>query len=65
MAEHYVKRVHSQMPTWPTVTLVAPVDLRLRARDDLEAAMQTAHRVLVPFSEFGSRSAAWLRLETS
>ena len=32
------------------VALVAPVNLRLRTRDDLEAAVQTAQRVLVPDS---------------
>ena len=35
------------------VALIAPVDLSLRTRDDLEPAVQTAQRVLVPVSEFG------------
>jgi hypothetical protein len=47
------------------VTLITPVNLRLRTRDDLEATVQTAQRVLVPFSEFGGDPRAWSRPGTS
>ena len=42
------------MPTWAEqVALVAPVDLGLGARDDLEAAVQPGQRVVVAVGEFG------------
>ena len=54
MAEHHMERVHVwDADVGQQVALVAPVNLRLRTRDDLEAAMQTPQRVVVPVRELG------------
>ena len=52
--QHHVERVDLRdADLGEQVALVAPVDLGLRTRDDLEPAVQPAQRVLVPVSEFG------------
>ena len=66
MAEHHVERVHSRdADMGEQITLITPVDLSLRARDDLEPAMQTAQQVVVGLGSARPRSAAWLRPGTS
>jgi hypothetical protein len=54
MAEDHVERVHSRdADMGEQITLITPVDLSLRARDDLEPAMQTAQRVVVGLGQLG------------
>jgi len=54
MRQHQVERIHlGDADVGQQVALVAPVNLRLRTRDNLEATVQTAQRVLVPVNEFG------------
>jgi hypothetical protein len=50
-----MERIHSRdCDVGQQVALVAPVDLSLRTRDDLEPAVQTRQRVVVTISELGS-----------
>jgi hypothetical protein len=54
MTQHHMERVHGRdADMGQQVALIAPVDLSLRTRDDLETTVQTAQRILVPVSEFG------------
>ena len=51
MRQHQVERIHlGDADMGQQVALVAPVNLRLRTRDDLEAAVQTRQRVVVGLS---------------
>ena len=54
MAKHHVEGVHVRdADMGQQVALITPVNLRLRTRDDLEAAVQTRQRIVVGLLQRG------------